>query len=192
MWTTLQIVFVALTVLLVLGGKQLDSPILFDAGVACLGLAAITIGWQAIITRRLVIRRRRKWPRESYAGTPAIFQGIQFNFIGLFLIGIAFLMYFDNDQGIFLQMVRRPGVPLIFFGGLCVSQAMIFLWGSQEAKQDSGEFTILVSLIARLFPGLIWLALGVGLIVLGLFDILVPVRFDEMGGRLLEALYGLQ
>jgi hypothetical protein len=51
---------------------------------------------------------------------------------------------------------------------------------------------ILELLVGRLFPGFIWLVLGVGLMMLGLLDAVAPLKFDEMGGMFLEELYGLR
>jgi len=44
-------------------------------------------------------------------------------------------------------------------------------------------------LLSRLYPGLILLALGVGAIGLGLFEIAAPEAFDASGGGFLETLY---
>ena len=188
-WTTIQIGLVALGLLLVYGGNQLARPILMQAGIACLGIAMLVIGMEAIITRRL-IRWKRGRPREAYVGIPAILHGIQFNAIGLSLIGVAIMMYFNNGREIFQQVIRRPGLLLVLLGGLALVQMAVIVWGSRKPIQGSEATRILGLIIARLFPGFIWLALGLGLIALGVFDILAPTWFDEMGGRLLEELYG--
>lgn len=187
MWFALQIVFLALGLLLVFGSNQLGRPILMQAGIAFLGLAMIVMGSEAVITRRLILRRRGGY-RVGYTGVPAMFQGIQYIFIGLFLIGIAFIMYFNNGRELFLQVVQRPGLFLVLLGGLALLQAMIMFWGTWQTRENSpGRLGLLV---VNLVPGLIWLALGLGLMFLGLFESLAPARFDEMGGRLLEELYG--
>lgn len=110
MWTTFQVIFGFLALLFVFVGNKFSIPILFSAGVACLGLTSMAIGWEAIITRRIVLGWRRHSGRQLYTGISAIFQGVQFNFFGLFLIVVAFLMYFNNGREVFLQMVRRPVV----------------------------------------------------------------------------------
>jgi len=189
MWTVLEIVFVVLGLLLVFGGNPFALPFLVPAGIACLGLAMIVTGWQAILTRRL-IRYRRGRPREAYQGIPAIFQGIQFNFIGLFLIGVAIMMYFNNGREIFLQTIRRPGLFLVLLGGLCLLQMLIMLWGSGKVREGSQGLRTFELVVGRLFPGLVWLVFGLVLLFLGVFDVLAPSRFDEMGGRVLEELYG--
>jgi hypothetical protein len=121
-----------LGLLLVFGGDRLSLPVLTHAGIACLGLAMIATGWQAILTQRLVVRGRGGRYAEAYSGVPAIFQGIQFNFLGLFLIGVALVTYFSNWQEVFQQMVRRPGLPLVLLGGLAVLQAIICSWEGEE------------------------------------------------------------
>jgi hypothetical protein len=192
MWTTIELTLMGLGLLLVFGGDRLSLPILIHTGIACLGLAMITAGWQAIVTRRLVLRGRGGRYAETYSGVPAIFQGIQFNFLGLFFIGTALLTYFNNWQDVFHQMVRRPGLPFVLLGGLALLQAMIMFWGRGETGEQPRGITIFVLLLGRLFPGFIWLALGVGLMMLGLLDAVAPLQFDEMGGTFLEELYGLR
>ena len=192
MWTIIEFTLMGLGLLLVFGGDQLSLPVLTHAGIACLGLAMIAIGWQAILTRRMVLHGRSGRYAEAYIGVPAIFQGIQFNFFGLFFIGIAFITYFNDWHRFFLQLVRRPGLPLVLLGGLALLQAMIMFWGRGGTGERSPGLVILELLVGRLFPGFIWLILGSGLIMLGLFDAVAPVKFDEMGGTFLEELYGLR
>ena len=192
MWTTIEIILMGLGLLLVFGGDRLAMPVLTHAGIACFGLAMIATGWQAILTRRLVLRGRGGRYAEAYTGVPAIFQGIQFNFLGLFFIGFALLTYIRDWQEVFHHMVRRPGLPLVVFGGLALLQAMIMFLGRGGTGERSRGLVILELLVGRLFPGFIWLVLGLGLMLLGLFDAVAPVRLDEMGGKFLEELYGLR
>lgn len=192
MWSTIQIVFIALGLLLVFGGNELSIPILIYAGIGCLGLAMMVIGWEGIVTRRMVLRRRRGSYRATYTGVPAIFQGVQFNFIGLFLLAVALMMYFNNGREIFLQMVRRPGLMLVLLGGLCLLQAAINFAGAWQMRQGSqGVFTSALIAVSML-PVLILVMIGLALGTLGLFETVAPVRFDEMGGALLEQLYSVR
>jgi hypothetical protein len=188
MWTTLQIIF---GVLGLFGGDRLSLPILFYGGVACFGLASIAIGLEGIITRRIVLRRRRRGSSSTYTGVAAILQGIQFNIIGLFLLGIAWMMYWNNSREILQQFARRPGLPLLGFGAVCLMQAMIAITGSHEMKQGPRWVVILSLFTARLYPGLLLIVIGLGAMGLGLFEIAAPAAFDERGGRMLEELYGL-
>jgi hypothetical protein len=191
MWTTLQIIFGVLGLLLAFGGDRLSLPILFYGGVACFGLASIAIGLEGIITRRIVLRRRRRGSSSTYTGVAAILQGIQFNIIGLFLLGIAWMMYWNNSREILQQFARRPGLPLLGFGAVCLMQAMIAITGSHEMKQGPRWVVILSLFTARLYPGLLLIVIGLGAMGLGLFEIAAPAAFDERGGRMLEELYGL-
>lgn len=190
MWTTLQIILIALGLLLAFAGNELSIPVLFYAGIGCLGLAMMVIGWEGIVTRRMVLRRRRSSYRATYTGVPAIFQGVQFNFIGLFLIAVASMMYFNNGREIFLQMVRRPGLMLVLLGGLCLLQAASNFAGAWQMKQGpQGVFTSAL-IAASMLPVLIMVVLGLALGALGVFEAVAPARFDAIGGGLLEQLYG--
>ena len=192
MWTTIQIILGLLGILLALGGDRLSIPILTYAGIVCFGLSAMAMGWEAIVTQHIVLGRRRHGNRETYTGVAAIFQGVQFNLLGLFLIGIAFLMHFNSGREVILQMVRRPGLPLVVFGGLCLMQAGITLAGAREWKEGPGWMVTMNLLVSRLLPGLILLGIGLGAAGLGLFETVAPKAFDEMGGGFLEVLYGVR
>ena len=192
MLKTIEIILIVLGILNAFIGYQFSIPVLFSPALGCFGLAMIVIGWQAMITRHMVLRGRRRGPRQTYTGVAAIFQGIQFNFMGLFLIGIALVMYFNNDQQIALQIARRPGLALVMIGGICLLQAMITFSGPEEYKHGSQGLVLMNLLAARLLPGLILVVVGVGLSLLGLFEAVAPERFDEMGGEVLESLYGLR
>jgi hypothetical protein len=192
-WTTIQIVLGVIAILLVLGSDKLSMPILGTAGMVCFGLTAMAIGWEAILTRQLVLGRRRHRNVQTYSGIPAILQGVQFNLMGLFLIVIAIMVYFNaNGRAVFLEMVRRPGLPLIGFGMLLLMQAVITLTGSHELRQGPRWIVIMNLLVSRLLPGTVLVLLGVGAVGVGLFEIVAPNVFDEMGGGFLEVLYGLR
>lgn len=191
MWATVEIVFIVLGLLLAFLGNQFSLPLLLDAGIVCFGLAMIAAGWQAILTQNMVLRSRRGGYRGTYTGIPAIFQGMQLNFAGLFLIGIALMTHISNGREIFLQTVRRPGLLLVLLGGLCLLQAAIRLWGVWEPRQSSGAMELVELFAARLLPGLILAAIGLILSLLGVFEAVAPARFDELGGGWLEQLYGL-
>ncbi|HSL31229.1 MAG TPA: hypothetical protein VK900_18650 [Anaerolineales bacterium] len=186
----LQIILIALGLLLAYIGNELSTPVLFYAGIACLGLAIMVMGWEGIITRRMVLRRRRGSYRATYTGVPAIFQGVQFNFIGLFLIAVAAMMYFNNGREIFLQMIRRPGLVLVLLGGLCLLQAAINFAGAWQMRQGSQGFSTSALIVVSMLPVLILVVVGLGLGAVGVFETVAPASFDEMGGALLEQLYG--
>jgi len=193
MWTTIQIVLGLFSIGLVFAGDKLSIPFLSDAGMACLGLTSITIGWEAIITRRIVIGRRRHGSRQTYTDLPAILQGIQFNLLGLFLIVVSIMIYKNlNGRELMLQMARHPGLPFILFGALCLMQSVITLIGPHELQDGPRWIVIMNLLISRLLPGIILVLIGLGMTGLGLFEILAPEAFDKLGGGFLEVLYGLR
>ena len=191
MWATLQLVFVLLGIILAFIGNQFSLPMFLHAGIGCFGLAMMAMGWQGILTQHMVLRSRRGGYRGTFTGIPAIFQGIQFNFLGLFFIAAAFMMSFDNGEQIAQQIARRPGLLLVLVGGLCLLQAGIRLWGLQDARQTAGAMAILDLFVAHLLPGVILVVVGLVLSLLGVFEAIAPARFDELGGRLLEQLYGV-
>lgn len=193
MWTTIQIILGLLGILLMLGGEKLSIPFFSYAGMACLGLTSMAIGWEAIITRHIVFGRRRHGDVQTYTNLPAILQGIQFNLLGLFLIVISIMIYENmNGRELVLQMARHPGLPLILFGALCLMQSVITLIGPHELQDGPRWIVIMNLLISRLLPGIILLVIGLGMIGLGLFEIVAPKTFDEMGGGFLEVLYGIK
>jgi len=193
MWTTIQIVLGLLSLLLVFVGDKLSIPFLSDAGMACLGLTSIAIGWEAIITRRIVIGRRRHGNRQTYTNLPAILQGVQFNLLGFFLIVVSIMLYKNlNGRELALQMARHPGFPFILFGMLCLMQSVITLIGPHELQDGPRWIVIMNLIISRLLPGIILVVIGLAMTGLGFFEILAPEAFDKMGGGFLEVLYGIK
>ena len=195
MWTTVQIVLGLLGVLLIFGAEKLSIPTLGYAGMVCFGLTSMAIGWEAIITRRLVLGSRRRGSRQTYTGLPAILQGIQFNLLGIFFLGVSGFIYLNNDsigRDIFLQFVRRPGLPLVVIGLLFLMQAGIVIPGFQELNEGPRWIVVMNLAISRLLPGIILVVLGLGAMGLGLLDMVAPALFDEMGGGFLEVLYGVK
>ena len=192
MWTTLQIVFGVLSLLLVFIGDRLVIPFITDAGIACLGLTSIIIGWEAIVTHRIVLGRRRHGIRQTYTGLAAALQGVEFNLLGLFLIVVALMLYKNmNVHELGMQIARHPGLPLMVFGIICLIQSVITLIGPLDS-QDGPRSEVIISRLARLLPGIILVVIGLGLTGLGLFELVAPNAFDQIGGRLLEALYGIK
>jgi len=82
------------------------------------GMTAFFVGAEAIVNRRIVLGRRRY--HETYVGPAAIAQGIQFIFIGAFLMSISVYAYFDTGRALILQFVRRPWPALLTFGFYCL------------------------------------------------------------------------
>jgi hypothetical protein len=193
MWTTIQIILGVFSLLLVFVGDRLSIPFLSYAGMACLGLTSMAIGWEAIITRHIVIGRRRHGNIQTYTDLPAILQGVQFNLLGLFLIVISIMIYKHfNGREFVLQMARHPGFPLIVFGVLCLMQSAITLIGPHELQEGQRWIVIMNLLVSRLLPGLMLVVIGVGMTGAGLFEIVAPEAFDKMGGGFLEVLYGIK
>jgi hypothetical protein len=178
-----------LGILLALGGDKLSMPLLTYGGIVCFGFLAMTIGWEAIITRHIVLGSRRRGTSETYSGISAILQGIQFNLIGFFLIAVTVLAYFNNGREVFLQFVRRPGMPLAAIGLLLLLQSLVMFLGYRELNEGSGFMVTMNLVISRMLPGVILLVLGLGAIGLGLFEIIAPTVFDNLGGGFLEMLY---
>src|SRR5690242_19572062 len=153
MWRTIQTVYILLGLLLVFSGNKLSIPLLMDVGIACLGIGSIAIGWEAIFTRRIVIGRRRHGSRQSYSGIPAMMQGVQFNFIGFFLILFAFMLYQNVDtHAVGIAMGQHPELPLVVVGVIILTQAVIVLIGSDEFKDPARNNIIVNWLLLRLLP----------------------------------------
>lgn len=188
-WTIAQVAVFVLGFALAYAGDKLSTPLLFYGGISFFGIAAFLIGAEAMITRRIVLGRRRY--SETYLGLPAIAQGVQFMFLGGFFVGVSFLAYFDTGRDMFLQLIRRPWPVLLTFGVYCLMQAVIAIGGYEEAKQGTRWIVVLNLLTSRFLPGIILTVIGLGAVTLSLLDLTVPSVFDNLGGGFLEMLYGL-
>lgn len=192
MWTTIQVVFGVLSLVLVFVGERLSIPLFTDIGIAWLGLTSIVIGWEAIVKRRIVIGRRRHGIRETYTGLAAMLQGIEFNLIGLFLIAMAVMLYGNvNAHELGLKIARHPGFLLVMVGMVFLIHSGIVLIGPLDSQQGS-RLTLIVAGLARLLPGILLVLIGLALTGAGLFEIVAPDAFDKLGGGLLETLYGIK
>ena len=189
LWSIAQIGLAVIAFLLALAGDKLSIPILLYAGISTFGLTAIVVGMEAMVTRHIVLYRRRYYS-ETYLGLAAYAQGVQFSLIGIFLIGVSILAYFDTGRDIFLHLVQRPWSVLVVFGVLCLMQAVIAIGGSVEQKQGSRFAVTLDLLFGRLLPGFILIVIGFAVLGLGLFEFVAPAQFDALGGGFLEALWG--
>ncbi len=190
MWATIQIVLGLLGVLLALGGSRLSQPMATSAGITCFALASVAIGWEAILTRKIVLGSRLRGTRQTYSGAAAILQGILFNLLGLFLISLTAVIHLNNGRELLRYFARRPGLLLLLFGALCLMQAVISFAGSLEDREGPRWMVILNLLASRRLPALILGMVGVGATALGFFEIIAPDIFDQMGGGVLEMLYG--
>ena len=192
MWTKIQIGLGVLAFLLLFLGDRFSLPLLLYTGMACFGMVSLAIGLEAIITRHIVVGRRRSRNRGTYIGIPAIFHGVQFCVLGFFLIIISVMIYMRaNSREFFLEAVRRPGLPLVCLGLLILMQAVITLIGPLEQRSDQRRDVVL-NLLSRLLPGAILALLGLAALGFGVLEIAAPNVFDSMGGGFLETLYGLR
>jgi len=189
-WTIAQVAVFLLGIALAFAGDKFSIPILLYGGISLFGVAAILIGMEAALTRRIVLGRRRY--SETYVGIAAFAQGVQFMFMGAFLISVSFWAYLDAGRDIFLQFVRRPWPVLLVIGVYCLMQSIIAFSGYEEEKQGTRWVVMLNLLTSRLLPGVILVVIGLGFTGLGLLDLTLPAVFDNLGGGFLEVLYGLK
>ena len=189
LWSIVQIGLAVIGFVLAFAGDKLSIPILLYAGISMFGVTAIVVGLEAMITRRIVFSRHRRYT-ETYLGLAAYAQGVQFSLIGIFLIGTSLAAYLDNGRDIFLHLIQRPWSVLVVFGVYCLMQAVIALIGSVEQKQGTRWVVMLDFIVGRLLPGTILIVIGLVALGLGLFEFAMPAQFDALGGGFLEVLFG--
>jgi hypothetical protein len=156
-----------------------------------MGVVAIVIGLQAIITRRIVqVSRYNRYADETYVGVAAMAQGFIFIMMGFLFIGIAVVAYLNSGRELFLHFVRHPGLILLIFGLFLLLTATSAVVGTVEEKEGE-RFEVLLNLLtSRLLPGLILFTLAAVVLALGLLEIASPATFDQLGGGFLEVLFG--
>lgn len=72
MWRAIELVLIVLGLGIAYAGFKLNIPVLQDLGIAFLGVFSIVVGWEAIITRRIMIGSRRHGSRRLYTGSEAV------------------------------------------------------------------------------------------------------------------------
>jgi hypothetical protein len=178
-------------VLFILLGQWFSWELLAYTGFGLMGLLAIVIGLEALLTRRLIqVSQYDRRADETYVGIAAMAQGVIFIIIGLFFIGLALAAYKNSGRELFLHFVRNPGLALLVFGLFLLMTAISAFVGTVEDK-EGGRFEVYLTLLtSRLLPGLILVALATGTLGLGLLEITLPETFDKIGGGFLELLFG--
>jgi hypothetical protein len=190
LWTISQLAFFVVGFITAFAGDKLSIPFLLYGGISLFGIAAVLVGMEAAFTRRIILGRRRY--SETYLGLPAVAQGVQFIFIGAFLIEVSVFAYFDTGRDLFMQLVHRPWPVMLTIGVYCLMQTVIAFGGYEEEQLGPRWIVTMNLLVSRLLPGGILIVIGVGLTGLGLLDLVAPTLFDSLGGGFLEVLYGLR
>jgi hypothetical protein len=187
LFMNLGLVAFVLAALAVLGAERLEMPALMNAGVALVGAVAGLIGLEAIVMRRIAFGTRSS--TRTYTGLAAIAQGLMFELLAAFFIGMALLSQFGGGRDFYLGLVRRPGWVLIVIGGALLLGALTAGLGPEEGKRGGRFAKTLDLLFARLLPGVILLLLGAAALGLGALEIVAPAVFDALGGGFIESLY---
>lgn len=165
-------------------GYALGWPWLLASGVLGLGLAAIGNGLLAVRERRLLFIRggtliRREYRYFIYAGPAALPFGLAITIGGLFLAVPATLFL----AGTALSAMRaaalaRPCLLLVPAGAGLLLQGLGFCIGfSREAASLRERIAIALLHLPAQLGGLILVALGAGLLALGLTEWLAPALF---------------
>ncbi|HEX9331459.1 MAG TPA: hypothetical protein VF896_06210, partial [Anaerolineales bacterium] len=59
--------------------------------------------------------------------------------------------------------------------------------------QEGPRWIVIMNLlVSRLLPGIMLVVIGLAMTGVGLFEIVAPTAFDQMGGGFLEVLYGIK
>jgi len=189
-WSKFVIAVAIIGILLVIADQIFTISILTCLGIIVFALTGIMIGLEGIVKRKIILRSRySRRLSETYIGITAVAQGILIIFLGLFLIAISILAYFNSGQSVFHYFIRHPGVPLLIFGFICFLSSTISILGSVEEKQGTKFLVILNLLTSRLLPGLILIAIGLAVTCLGMIEIFDPQYFDSLGGGFLEVMF---
>lgn len=186
----IQIGFIVLGVLLMVGGDRLGIPTLLHAGLALIGLGFIVGGGEAIVTRRYALQRRG-FSDATYYGPGAVLYGIVLVWIGVWVISVAGVLFLDVGQAVFRSVIRRPGFVMVNVAVVLFASSGVILSGAIETRPgpEAGWFLRLISVVFRSIPAMVMLLLGVALLGLGALEIVAPATFDQMGGGFLELLF---
>ena len=189
-WSKFVIAIAIIGILFMVVDQIFMIPILTYFGIFNFALSGILIGLEGIVKRRIILRSRySRRLSETYIGITAVAQGILIIFLGLFLITISILAYFNSGQSVLHYFIRHPGIPLLIFGFICFLSSTISILGSVEEKQGTKFLVILNLLTSRLLPGLILIVIGLAATCLGMIEIFDPKYFDSLGGGFLEVLF---
>ncbi|MDZ7269790.1 MAG: hypothetical protein ONB48_21230 [candidate division KSB1 bacterium] len=160
--------------------------------IVSLALAAFAIGGKAILRRKIVLGSRLRGTQQTWIGPAAILQGLLFILFGIFLLGATALVHLNKGGELVRYFARRPGLLLILIGTFCLIQAAVSFLGALEDREGPRWMVLLHFQISRRLPALVLATMGMAAAALGVFELMAPDMFDQMGGRVLEMMYGIR
>ena len=169
-----EFVLAIIGVLAMIGGWRLGLPPVLHGGLVVFGSAVVLDGFATIMTREAFFRRNEYY-RTSYYGLAGALWGLPTIVGGIGFIAVGLVLAQRLEDVVFAYILDRPG-PVLVAGGLAFFGAGgAIVLGAREWQQSLGAF--LLSLPDR-FGGLIFLAIGLGALGIGLFELMSPSAFD--------------
>ncbi|NWF90138.1 MAG: hypothetical protein HXY50_11850 [Ignavibacteriaceae bacterium] len=189
-WPYIIIILAAIGLSLILYSILFDSTLAMSLGVIVFSLAAIMIGFETIINKKIILRSNYdRRASNTYVGIAAAVQGLIIIVTAVFLIALVIINLLNQGEKLFHILVQRPGVLLIFLSINCFLTGIIIGAGSLEEKQGS-KFNVIINLLmSRLLSSLILSIIGFAILILGMVEILNPEYFDSIGGGMLEIIF---
>jgi hypothetical protein len=189
-WNKLILAIAGLGILLVIIDHFFESEFLRNLGIFSFSFAAILVGLEAVIERKIILQSRySRRLSETYLGAAAIAQGLLIILLAFFILSLPIIDYLNAGQKLFEHFVRRPGILFIIFSFICFLTVIAVGIGSVEEKQGP-KFVVILNLIAgRILGPTILFFIGLFFFGLGILEIINPAYFDSLGGGFLEVIF---
>lgn len=178
----LQVTIPATGLALLILGHRLASPLMMDAGVLVLAVAAIGSGAACVLLRRITFARRG-WGFELWVwhGVAAQFIGASLIVVGAALAAAALVHLSGANSTSMLTAIRaRPGLALVPVGAALLLGGIGAFVGFREAGEvGRGTLWNFVPSIPDRIAGVILMAFGGAALALGLYELWAPEAFDR-------------
>lgn len=188
MLARLELTFLGLGVLGFALGVWTSRPVMLQAGLFFVAVSLLLSGLDALVMRRLGFWHGAKTDSVPYAGQIARFWGVVYILVAVWLFAAVISTFLGRQTAVVTLLLRRPGILLISLGLVFLSMAgaNLFEMAEPPESEQSAVSRVLQLVFSSALPGVILLILGIGMLGLGLLELVLPATFDSLGGSLLE------
>lgn len=157
-------------------GINNDVPVLITLGFICTGAGCFVGSFSAVFFNRVGVWNLR-WGREgTIQGIYSGFWGVIFFLTGAGLLALAVERILGKQRVLVDLAWQHPGIIILVPGLALMGIGLSRVSNPFERDISLGDF---VTLLFYRLRGLIYLLLGLAMVVLGIYEILLPNAFDE-------------
>jgi uncharacterized membrane protein YidH (DUF202 family) len=168
-------------------GERVSSPALTSLGALLVGIGLLVGGIGTAVTRR-----RSFWGEviddAPYLERAAVSLGLALTMIGATVIAFALARLLGLYDAFLVHLRQHPGGLMFIVGVVLLSLASAMFIGAWALR---GSWKRVLASLSYWFIGLLLSLVGAVTLVMGLFEMLLPDRFDALLASILKAILKL-